>query len=360
MFCNHSLYREDVQAAAGLSFIPWKELHGTSVLITGATGLIGTALIDILMEHNRIQADTPITVYALGRSRERLHHRFADYEATPYFHYVVQDIRDPLPDDLSFTYMINGASNAHPAAYAKDPVGTILINIQGLSSLLSHAVTHGTKRVLEISSIEVYGQNRGDVASFDETYCGYIDCNTTRAGYPESKRVCEALCQSYRSQYGLEVCLARPSRVYGPTMLPEDNKATAQFIHNVLRGEDIVLKSDGKQRYSYTYMLDVATAFLTILLKGEDGQAYNVADPGSGITLGALAEKMAEQNHCHVRYEIPSHSESAGFSHLKDGVMNAGKLESLGWRAMVSLEDGIQKTIQILSNSDASGGMIPE
>ena len=352
MFCNHLLYRNDIQTAASLSFIPWDKLHGTSILITGATGLIGTCLIDILMEHNRMNVSDPITVYALGRSQERLHLRFADYEADSSFHYVVQDIRAPLPDDLTFTYMINGASNAHPAAYAKDPVGTILINIQGLTSLLSHAVAHGTKRVLEISSIEVYGQNRGDVEAFDESYCGFIDCNTARAGYPESKRVCEALCQSYRNQYGLSVCIARPSRVYGPTMLQEDNKATAQFIHNVLRGEDIVLKSDGKQRYSYTYMLDVATAFLTVLLKGEDGQAYNVADPASIVTLGGLAEKMAEQNHCHVRYDIPSQSESAGFSHLKDGVMCADKLEALGWKALVSMNEGIAKTIQILSNHE--------
>ena len=352
MFCNHLLYRNDIQTAASLSFIPWDKLHGTSILITGATGLIGTCLIDILMEHNRMNVSDPITVYALGRSQERLHLRFADYEADSSFHYVVQDIRAPLPDDLTFTYMINGASNAHPAAYAKDPVGTILINIQGLTSLLSHAVAHGTKRVLEISSIEVYGQNRGDVEAFDESYCGFIDCNTARAGYPESKRVCEALCQSYRNQYGLSVCIARPSRVYGPTMLQEDNKATAQFIHNVLRGEDIVLKSDGKQRYSYTYMLDVATAFLTVLLKGEDGQAYNVADPASIVTLGGLAEKMAEQNHCHVRYDIPSQSESAGFSRLKDGVMCADKLEALGWKALVSMNEGIAKTIQILSNHE--------
>lgn len=352
MFCTHSLYRQDIKLAAGLSFIPWDKLHGTSILVTGATGLIGTCLIDILMERNRMHAESPISVFALGRSHERLHQRFADYEANPNFHYVIQDIRDSLPDDLSFTYMINGASHAHPAAYAKDPVGTILINIQGLTSLLSHAVAHNTKRVLEVTSIEVYGQNRGDVEAFDESYCGFIDCNTARAGYPESKRVCEALCQSYRNQYGLSICIARPSRVYGPTMLQEDNKATAQFIHNVLKGEDIVLKSDGKQRYSYTYMLDVATAFLTILLNGEDGQAYNVADAGSIVTLGGLAEKMAEQNHCHVRYEIPSQIESSGFSHLKDGVMNADKLGTLGWRALVPIEDGITKTIRILADSE--------
>lgn len=354
MFFSHPDYQEDIRRAAKLDWIDWDLLHGENVLITGATGLIGTCLIDILMEHNRTSESAPIHVYALGRSQERLLERFSHWKESPAFHTVVQDIRSPLPEDLSFTYMINGASNAHPAAYAKDPVGTILINIEGLSSLLSHAVSHHTKRVLEITSIEVYGQNRGDVEEFTEDYCGFINCNTARSGYPESKRVCEALCQSYRAQYGLSVCIARPSRVYGPTMLKEDNKATAQFIHNVLRGEDIVLKSHGKQRYSYTYMLDVATAFLTILLRGEDGEAYNIADKNSVVTLGGLAESMARSNGCKVVYDIPDAAEAAGYSNLLNGVMNAEKLESLGWRPLVHMEEGISRTIHILKGTDQS------
>lgn len=352
MFLKHALYREDIEQAAKISWLPWEKLHGESVLVTGATGLIGTCLIDILMEHNRISGEAPIEVYALGRSEARLLERFSEWKDSPAFHTVIQDIRSPLPEDLAFSYMINGASNAHPAAYARNPVGTILINIEGLNSLLSHAAAHGTKRVLEVTSIEVYGQNRGDVDAFTEDYCGFIDCNKARSGYPESKRVCEALCQSYRAQHGLSVCIARPSRVYGPTMLKDDNKATAQFIHNVLRGEDIVLKSSGKQRYSYTYMLDVATAFLTILLLGEDGEAYNIADDHSIVTLGGLAERMAEQNGCKVVYDIPNASEAAGFSNLLNGVMDAEKLKALGWTAMVDMDNGIRRTISILKEQE--------
>lgn len=348
MFCHHPLYLEDVQKAAHAEWIPWERLHGESVLITGATGLIGTCLIDILMEHNRTSSEEDIQVYALGRSQARLMERFAQWADSEAFHTVVQDVRTPLPDHLSFSYVINGASNAHPAAYAEDPVGTILINIQGLQNILSHAVAHGTKRVLEVTSIEVYGQNRGDVDAFAEDYCGFINCNMARSGYPESKRVCEALCQSYRAQYGVSVCIARPSRSYGPTMIQADNKATAQFINNVLRGEDIVLKSNGKQRYSYTYMMDVATAFLTILLKGEDGEAYNVADDHSVVTLAGLAECMAKQNGCKVVFDLPKASEAAGYSNLLDGVMKAEKLKALGWNAMVDMEHGIARTIEIL------------
>lgn len=351
MYFSSPLYQEDIRRAARVSFLPWESLQGESVLITGATGLIGTCLIDILMERSRLFPESPIEIYALGRSRERLEARFPDYLDDPRFHLLVQDIRSPLPESLSFTYMINGASNAHPAAYARDPVGTIFINIEGLHSLLSHAANHGTRRVLEVTSIEVYGQNRGDAEAFTEDYCGDLDCNTVRAGYPESKRVCEALCQAYRAQYGLSVTIARPSRVYGPTMLAEDNKAIAQFIHNVVQGEDIVLKSHGKQRYSYTYMLDVATAFLAVLLCGKDGEAYNVADEHSVVTLGGLAEAMARENGCQVVYDLSADTGAAGYSNLLNGVMDAEKLRALGWQAMVPLEEGVKKTIGILKAS---------
>ena len=153
------------------------------------------------------------------------------------------------------------------------------------------------------------------------------------------------------AQYGLSVTIARPSRVYGPTMLAEDNKAIAQFIHNVVQGEDIVLKSHGKQRYSYTYMLDVATAFLAVLLCGKDGEAYNVADEHSVVTLGGLAEAMARENGCQVVYDLSADTGAAGYSNLLNGVMDAEKLRALGWQAMVPLEEGVKKTIGILKAS---------
>ena len=113
-----------------------------------------------------------------------------------------------------------------------------------------------------------------------------------------------------------------------------------------------MLKSHGKQRYSYTYMLDVATAFLTILLRGEDGEAYNIADKNSVVTLGGLAESMARSNGCKVVYDIPDAAEAAGYSNLLNGVMNAAKLEGLGWNALVDMEQGIRRTINILKSAN--------
>lgn len=343
-------YLEDIKAIAGLP-IPWDRLDGRSVLITGATGLIGSCMVDVLCYRN-LMGQTPCHVYAMSRSEVKLRARFSDFIDKAWFIPVVQDIRQPLCLDQPIDYVINGASNAHPRAYAKDPVGTITANVMGLDSLLRYAVSHGVTRLLELSTVEVYGSSRRAEDVFFENYCGDIDCNTLRAGYPESKRVCEALCQAYTEQFGISTIIARPCRVYGPTMDMSDSKATAQFIKNILRGENITLKSKGNQLFSYAYMADVVSGLLYILLEGKSGEAYNIADSNSIITLGEMAEVLARQNNRRVVYDIPDSAEQKGFSGSMRAILDASKLEGLGWKACTSIQNGLKKTVTILSNRD--------
>ena len=163
-------------------------------------------------------------------------------------------------------YCIHLASSTHPVQYATDPIGTITANIIGTRNLLEFASSHGCKRFAFASSNEIYGENRGDTELFKEDYCGYIDCNTMRAGYPESKRCGEALCQAYIRQKNMDIVIPRLTRSYGPTLLSSDTKALTQFLHKGLAGEDIVLKSEGTQYYSYTYVADAVSGLLTVLL----------------------------------------------------------------------------------------------
>lgn len=347
---EHPLYKEDVKRVAEMS-LPWEKFQDSAVLISGATGLIGSFLIDVLMWRNTHE-NANCQIYALGRSIEKARKRFACCVDSPLFHFVSHDINEPLhgKTDETIDYVLHLASNTHPVAYATDPIGTITTNIIGLKNMLDFSVQHHAKRFAFASSNEIYGENRGDQELFDEHYCGYIDCNTLRAGYPESKRCGEALCQAYLKQKGLDIVIPRFTRSYGPTMLESDTKAISQFIKKAVTGEDIVLKSAGNQYYSYTYMADAVSGLLTVLLLGETGQAYNIADQSSDITLKDLAAILANIAGTKVIFEIPDATEKAGYSKATKARLNGYKLKELGWSPYFNIKDGLFKTVTLFRN----------
>ena len=340
-------YVGDVKRVAGLD-LPWGKLRGKTILVTGGTGLIGSFLIDVLNV-----ANIGCTILLLGRSEEKAKKRFLEYWDSRFIRFVQWDAAAPtLPTiDEPIDYVLHLASNTHPVAYATDPIGTITANVIALNNLLELAAAKKCSRFLFASSNEIYGENRGDVELFDEKYCGYIDCNTLRAGYPESKRCGEALCQAYINQKGLDCVIARLTRTYGPTILPTDTKAISQFFNNALKGEDIVLKSEGKQYYSYQYVADSVSGLLTVLLKGETGEAYNIADESGDITLHDLAKLIAEKAGRKVVFDAPHAVEAAGFSKATKARLDGSRLKDLGWATSHGINDGVSNTISILNKS---------
>ena len=333
-------------------------LAGKTLLITGGTGMIGKCMIDHLLS----QVDCKVIL--LGRSEEKAKKRFAaEHWDSGRLRFAQWDPSHPTSlvhasnlssalakEDQTFkqsniVYIIHLASNTHPVAYATDPVSTIVMNVTAAKELMDFAVAENVKRFIYASSVEVYGQNRGDCERFAEDYCGYIDCNTLRAGYPESKRCGEALCQAYMKQYGLDVVIPRIARVYGPTLQKDDTKALSQFIHNALNGQDIVLKSEGKQYFSYLHVADAVSGILTVMLKGEKGRAYNIADEASDVRLRDLAALIAAQCGQKVVFDIPNNAELAGFSPAMMARMDGGCLRMLGWQAEYDIEKGIANTL---------------
>ncbi len=344
------LYQEDLDYVRSLD-LPWDKLKNKSVLLSGATGMIGSFLIDVLLNKNE-KDNLNCTVYALGRNEQKAKARFSKYAEDEHFIFVPYDVNMPLNrDDIrTVDYVLHLASNTHPMQYATDPIGTITTNIIGLQNMLEFAASRHVTRFAFASSNEIYGENRGDEELFDESYCGYIDSNTLRAGYPESKRCGEALCQAYRVQKGLDVVVPRLTRSYGPTLQMSDTKALSQFIKKGLARENIVLKSAGTQYYSYCYTADSVSGLLTILLKGESGEAYNIADESSDVTLRDLAKIIADYVGTKVIFETPDATEASGYSKATKARLDGSKLRDLGWRAQFNMRKGVQRTLGILKN----------
>ena len=339
-------YIKDVQAVCSQA-LPWEKLENKTLMITGASGLIGRCLIDTLMMANKLKG-LNVRVVAVARNEERLKDFFGDFVNNGMIHILAHDVTMPMdsvniPEKVD--YILHLASNTHPVAYATDPIGTITTNVIGLNNLLQLADKKHSERFLFASSVEIYGENRGDTELFTEDYCGYIDSNTLRAGYPESKRVGEALCQAYAKQRNMDVVIPRLSRVYGPTMKVDDTTALSQFIKKAINKEDIVLKSAGTQYYSYTYVTDAVSALLYCLLCGKSGEAYNISDKESDIHLRDLAAILAEIAGTKVVFDIPDATEQAGYSKATTAVMDSTKIRKLGWKAMVPIREGLRKTV---------------
>ncbi len=339
-----NLYTNQLKQINTLS-LPWEKLSGKTILISGATGMVGKCLIDLLMLRNA-EDGCDIRVIALSRNESRAKERFEEYWDNELFFYLSCDVNKEIPECGKVDYIIHAASNTHPLQYSEDSIGTITSNIIGTKNLLDYAVSHGTEQFCFVSSVEVYGENRGDVEKFDEKYLGYLDCNTLRAGYPESKRLGETLCNAYKQTYGLDFTIPRLSRCYGPTMLASDTKAISQFIKKAAAREDIVLKSEGTQKYSYSFVTDAVAGILYVVLFGKSGEAYNVADEESDITLKELATILAEIAGTKVIFDLPDEKEKRGYSTATKAMLDASKLEALGWEARVHMLDGLKCTVE--------------
>jgi UDP-glucuronate decarboxylase len=363
----------------------WSRLKGKTIMISGATGMIGTCLTDALMlwnrtvekqkaktdcneapktqnapntqnvskiqnapnTHNASKTDMEgIQVIALSRKEATARSRFETYWNHHLFRYISCDVNQSIPECGHVDIIIHAASNTHPKLYSQDSVGTITSNVFGTKNLLDYGVAHGAELFCFASSVEVYGENRGDVEKFDEAYLGYIDCNTLRAGYPESKRMGETLCNAYRETYHMDFVIPRLGRVYGPTMLTSDTKAISQFIKKAAAGENIVLKSEGNQKYSYAFVTDAAAGILYSIAFGACGEAYNIADEASDITLKELAGLLAGIAGTEVVFELPEEKERKGYSTATRAMLDSSKLKKLGWTARVHMEEGLRCTVE--------------
>lgn len=324
-----------------------EELRGSTFLITGATGFIGSYLIHaLMMDAEKHQADT--TIYAIVRSAAKARNMFRSYEDAGHIHFVEQDVCTPLSSfDKNVDYIIHCASNAAPKEYFEDPVGTMNTNFLGTANLLNYSKTHLRKRFLYVSTIEVYGTTYHNPSIHENEY-GIIDSCNPRSCYPLSKKACETMSISYGKQYNIPVSIGRLSYIYGPGMKENDSKVAAMFPREVAAGHNIVMKSKGEQNRSYCYVCDAISGLFTILAKGQNQEAYNIASRIGITTIRNMAERLVAlfpEKHLRVIFDLPTEQDKQAFSLIADAVLNSEKLEQLGWQPLTDLDTGLIHTV---------------
>lgn len=332
-----NLEQQDIKIVAEQQY-DWNKLTNKTILISGGTGFVGRFIIEVLRYRNKIYHQG-IKVISLSRRGGK---------SDDMVKYMSVDINQKIDIDENIDYILHMASNTHPKQYSEDPIGTITTNIYGCNNLLQLAVRNHIKRFLFTSSVEIYGE--GSKTPMSEAYAGYIDCNNARSGYNESKRTCEALCQSYRMQYGVDSVIVRLARVFGADT-KKDSKAMSQFMEKAVLGEDIILKSKGLQRYSYCYVADAASAIINVLISGKNGESYNVADEDENMTLGEYAEYIAGLSDRKVIMQI---EDNKSVSKAMYALLDTSKIKKIGWKPIYSVSDALNKTFLIYQERNQS------
>ena len=329
-----------------------EKLYGQKILITGSTGTIGSWLVDTLLRMNEgLSGQEKIQLYLAVHS-SRTATGGLSREGRNEIHFVPYDLHRDLSLDEKMDYIIHAAGAGHPQAFADDPVGTLTGAVDSTRHLLEYAKSHGVRRLLYVSSGEVYGIGDVSLPAYEETYSGYLDPTAPRSCYPMGKRAAENLCASWTAQYGLETVIVRPSHTYGPWITSNDSRAHAEFLRKAMVGEEIVLKSKGSQVRSYTFVADCISGLLSVLLSGIAGEAYNLSNGASVCSIAEWAETLAEVSGGSVRYDLPNEEDRRKFTPIPRQVLDCRKLEALGWHGCYNLSDGIHALWQIAAGEE--------
>lgn len=343
--------QEDLNYIANCN-IPFEKLKGSTIFVTGATGLIGVSLVRALLCVNRIKK-LDIQVLAFVRNLDKAKKILGDFLNRKDFVLLVGDVTEKIEVTQKIDYIFHCASITTSKIMISNPVETILTSVEGTKNVLFLAKKHKCTSVVYVSSMEVYGTFKTVHNDVTEEDLGYINPLALRSNYPESKRLCENMCVAFQSEYDIPVKIARLSQTFGAGILAEENRVFAQFARSVMEGKDIVLHTRGMSEGNYCYTRDTIIGLFLILLKGENAGVYNVANPETHVTIVDMAKMVCEKignGKIKVVFDIP---ESNSFGYAADTKMklNSDKLKKLGWCPQIGLEEAYRRMIQSMMDN---------
>ena len=347
-YMSNPIIEEDLKFIAD-SNLPWDKLEGKNILITGANGFVPAYLVETILYLNEKRFKSKAKIFALVRNKEKASNRFIFYKDRSDLVFIVQDVIRPINIDEDIHFIIHAASQASPKYFATDPVGTINANIIGTYNLLEYAKQIKVESFLFFSSGEVYGNVEKNEMIINENMYGFLDPTDLRSCYAEGKRAGETMCVSYYKQFEVPAKIVRPFHTYGPNMSLDDGRVFADFVSNIVNFQDLKMKSDGSAIRTFCYLADATIAFFTVLLKGENAQAYNVTNPSCTISICNLA-KMLVELFPERRLKVIMKDEPSATVYLKSNISGfipgISKIRELGWDPKISLEDGFLQTIR--------------
>lgn len=341
----HRILKEDIEKILK-SDLKWENFKGTNVLITGASGMIGSYILNTLVTLNNTR-DYGMNIYALVRNPAKI-----PDEIRIQIGIMQQSVVEPIVTDIKFDYVIHTASPASPLIMRNDPVGTIAANTIGTFNTLNVAKQGSKKGYLYISSREIYGQPYENQEVFSEDTYGFVDPLNVRSCYPEGKKAAETMCVCFKEQYGVNAKIARLAHTFGPGMPVDDGRVQADFLRNVINNEDIVLKSEGTAVRTYTYVGDAVLAIFYILLNSDE-MVYNISSEESTVSIRQLAETLVEaypERNLKLVFDIPESDKNTGCAPFTLGILSSDKIRALGWEPIYGLKEGLMRTVEFLED----------
>lgn len=348
MWIDDPIVRADMDYILSVPFIDWDAFRNKRFFITGATGLIGSSIVNALVYANK-ELSLGLEINALVRNESRASTYFADQLKYGCLTLILGSV-ESFPDiDKHFDYIIHGASPTSSRFFAENPVETMQTAILGTINILEHAKKSIPSGVVYLSSMEVYGAPATDDKIHEGYYCN-LDLSSPRSSYPESKRACESFCVAYAAEYGVPVRILRLTQTFGPGVKYDDSRVFAEFARCVIEDKDIVLATKGETKRSYLYTADAVTAILVLLQKGEAGEAYNAANESTYCSILEMAEMVSAEFGRNTSVVIDeTAAKGRGFAPVLHMNLDTRKLIRLGWKPDYALNKMFVALIQSMS-----------